>query len=42
MQEMHLRQPGFTYSDCGPFFGKRMNEKNLKEHESQDIFIKMN
>ena len=19
MSEMHLRQPGFTYSDCGPF-----------------------
>ena len=19
MPEMHLRQPGFTYSDCGPF-----------------------
>ena len=19
MQEMHSRQPGFTYSDCGPF-----------------------
>ena len=19
MPEMHLKQPGFTYSDCGPF-----------------------
>ena len=19
MPEMHFRQPGFTYSDCGPF-----------------------
>ena len=23
MPEMHLKQPGFTYSDCGPFTKKK-------------------
>ena len=28
MPEMHLRQPGFTYSFCGPFTeNKRKNPK---------------
>ena len=27
MSEIHLKQPGFTYSDCGPF------TKNKKEVE---------
>ena len=35
MPEMHLKQPGFTYSDCGPF-------TNLKKLEIQAIFTKMN
>ena len=33
--ELHLIQPGFTYSACGPF-------KNLKKQEIQAIFTKMN
>ena len=28
MLEMHLRQPGFTYSACGPF--TKNKEKNTK------------
>ena len=28
MPEMHLRQPGFTCSDCGPFHRKQ--RKNTK------------
>ena len=28
MPEMHLRQPGFTYSACGPFTKKQ--RKNTK------------
>ena len=28
MPEMHLRQPGFTYSPCGPF------KKNAKKCKS--------
>ena len=33
MPEMHLTQPGFTYSACGPF---------TKKKEIQGLFIKMN
>ena len=41
MPEMHLRQPGFTYSDCGPFTkNKDRIRKFIKE--IQDIFTKMN
>ena len=29
MPEMHLRQPGFTYSACGPFTKKRKGLKSL-------------
>ena len=28
MPEMHLRQPGFTYSPCGPF---TKNEKRIQK-----------
>ena len=30
MAERHVRQPGFTYSVCGPFTKKRKNSKNKK------------
>ena len=40
MPEMHLRQPGFTYSACG-LFTKSKEYKNLKK-EIHSIFIKMN
>ena len=42
MSEMHLRQPEFTYSVCGPFTKKKKKSKYLKKLETQDIFIKMN
>ena len=29
MQIMHLRQPGFTYSACGPF---TKNEEKIKKN----------
>ena len=41
MPEMHLRQPGFTYSACGPFTKKNKEFKNLKKLEIQAIFTKM-
>ena len=41
MPEMYLRQPGFTYSNCGPFT-KNKEFKNLKKQEIQAIFTKMN
>ena len=39
--KMHLKQPGFTYSACGPFT-KNKEFKNLKKQEIQAIFTKMN
>ena len=31
MPEMHLRQPGFTYSACAPFTKNKARIQNLKE-----------
>ena len=42
MPEMHLKQQGFTYSACGPFFLKKKEYKSLKKQEIHNIFIKMN
>ena len=41
MPKMHLKQPGFTYSACGPFT-KIKEFKNLKKQEIQATFTKMN
>ena len=41
MPEMHLKQPGFTYSAYGPFT-KNKQLKNLCKLEIQILFIKMN
>ena len=29
MPEMHLRQPGFAYSACGPFTKKKKKKKKM-------------
>ena len=43
MPEMHLRQPGFTYSACGTFTkNKEKIIKKKKETGESDIFIKTN
>ena len=42
MPEMHLKQPGFTYSACRTFTKKKKEYKNLKKQEIQDIFTKKN
>ena len=42
VQEMHLRQPGFTYSACGPFTKNKERIQNLKKQEIHIIFIKRN
>ena len=47
MPEMYLRQPGFTYSACGPTtkINERIQKKkkeNLEKQGIQAIFIKMN
>ena len=41
MSEMHLRQPGFTYSTYELFCKQRKNKK-IKKHGVQDTFIKIN
>ena len=42
MPKMHLRQPGFTYSACGPFTKKKKEYKSLNKLEIQGIFTEMN
>ena len=33
ISEMNLREPGFTYSACGPFTKNKERIKNLKKQE---------
>ena len=40
MPEMHLRQPGFTYSDCTRVTKIKERRQKLKKKEIQDIFVK--
>ena len=40
MSEMHLRQPGFTYSGCGLFTKNKERIKKSQKQEMQDTFIK--
>ena len=42
MSEMHLKQPGFTYSSCGTFTKNTEKKKKIKKQEIQDTFIKTN
>ena len=42
MPEIDLRQPGFTYSACGPFTKIKKEFKSLIKREMQAIFTKMN
>ena len=41
MPEMHLKQPGFTYSACGPFT-RNKELKNSCKQEIQIISTEMN
>ena len=43
MPEMRLKQPGFTYSACGPFAkNKERIQKLKKKRKIQIIFTKLN
>ena len=42
MHEIHLRQPGLTYSACGPFTKNKERIKNLKTQEIDITFIETN
>ena len=41
MPEKHLKQPGFTYSACGPFAKKKKELKSLCGMEIQILFIEL-
>ena len=41
MPEMHLKQPSFTYSACGPFTKTKKELKSLFILEIQILYIKM-
>ena len=41
MPEMHLKQPGFTYSFCGPFTKNKEGILKIKQM-IQDVFINTN
>ena len=41
MPEMYLKQPGFTYSACGPFTINKERIKKFTQTENKN-FIKMN
>ena len=40
MPEMHLRQPDFTYSACGPFTKNKERIKNFMQTRNTDFFYK--
>ena len=42
MPEMHLRQPGFTYSTCGSFTRNKQRIQKLCKQEIQIIFTRIN
>ena len=43
MPEMHLKQPGFTYSDCGPFTKDKERIQKFKETgDKKNIFRERN
>ena len=42
MPGMYLKQPGFTYSTCGPFTKNKERIQKLKKQETRAIFTKMN
>ena len=42
MPEIHLRQPGFTYSACGSFTKNKERIEKFMKTENTDFFIEMN
>ena len=39
MPEMHLRQPGFTYSACGLFTKNKERIKKIKKNRRFKIYL---
>ena len=42
VQETHLKQPGFSCSDCGSFTKNKERIEKFKHAEVQILFAKMN
>ena len=42
MPELHLKQPGFTDSACGPFTKHRERIQKFRETSHVNIYIEMN
>ena len=42
MPGMHLKQPGFTYSACGPFTKNKERIEKFMQTGNTVLFIKMN
>ena len=42
LQEVYIKQPGFTYNACGPFTKNKGKYKQLKKQQIQDVFTKTN
>ena len=42
MPEMHLKQPGFTYSACGPITRNKERIEKFKETRDTNIFTEIN
>ena len=42
MSEMHLRQPGFTYSACGPFTKNKERIEKFMQTGNTRFIYKMN
>ena len=40
MPELHLKQPGFTYSDCGPFTKNKETIEKIMQTENTDFIYK--
>ena len=41
MPEIHLKQPGFTYSACGPFNRNKERIEKFMQTETQILFTEM-
>ena len=42
MSEMHLKQPGFTYSACGPFTKNKERIEKFMQMKIQILFTETN
>ena len=41
MPDLHLKQPGFTYSACGPFTRNKEGTEKFMQTGNTDLFTEM-